>query len=1039
MNLKKYKKIILLICILVDILVPTFVIANDNSNINIEPNISYNTHIQNNGWENDFNKKNGQISGTSGQGLRLEAIKIKIDNMPNVDIRYQVHAQNIGWQEWKENGEIAGTSGQGLRLEAIKIKLINAPNYTVEYRVHVQNIGWQSWKQDGVVAGTSGQGLRLEAIQIRIVPKENKGTIKVETNLGNQSYFDKINVSGWKITNVENASLKIFVDNNDITDQLNIQYNKRNDLNGIISYGDDIINAKPGFKFILDATKFSVGTHKLEIKLLTNDNKIIGTSYINEFKTDKDIHILYKSHVQGIGWQDYLMDGGLSGTTGKFLRIEAINLKTYNLPQNVKLKYQAHVQGIGWQDWKDEGNFMGTIGQSKRIEAFRLKLDNQQDYTVEYRAHVQGIGWQNWKQDGAVSGTIGKFLRIEAIQIRIIKKVNKASVVIETNTQDKKFYEDIAIKGWKMTNVPNAKLKIFIDDDDITSNINLTYQIRNDLVEKIDYCSDIENEKPGFTFSINKDDIESGNHKLEVKLFSEDETTILSSISKNILVDKDIHILYQSHVQGIGWQDYSMDGGLSGTTGNGFRIEAMNIKAYNLPEGVNLKYQAHVEGIGWQPWKSNGEMIGTIGAFKRIEAIKIELENAEKYSIIYRAHVQDYGWQDWSNDGEMAGTAGVGKRIEAIQIKIVDKITEQRTKVYLDEIPNNLTNKVHRISGYIMTNVENVQLQLLIDNKKINTVLPRIWDQKVFNTVKGYGGEKLNPIPRFYIDIDFSKYSLGTHTATVQAILDEKVIKTQSRTFNTIKQIEYSIGTYGYSGLAINGNSNGSALRYYKYGSGPNVFFATFAVHGFEDSWYRDGQYLNGIADAFYNTLISRQDFEIADKWTIYILPEVNPDGARVGTTNNGPGRTTLYSKVGKGIDINRSWQTGNFYKRYTDKRNYNGTAGFQAYEAEALRDFLLSHKSSVGQNILVDLHGWENQLIGNEQVANYYKQYYNSCSTRNYGSYGTQYLISWARQNLGAKSTLVELPKANSENHANNMHLPENYIDATFKILKEL
>ncbi len=1035
MNFKKYKKTILLVYILMFMLIPIFSIANNNT----KPIVSYSTHIQNNGWENNFSKSNGEVSGTSGQGLRLEAIKIKIDNMPSIDLRYQVHIQNIGWQQWKENGDIAGTSGQGLRLEAIKIKLVNSPDYTVEYRVHVQNIGWQNWKQDGAIAGTSGQGLRLEAIQIRIVKKENKGEIKLESNFKEQSYFDKINVSGWKITNVENAKLKVFVDDNDITNQLNVQYTKRDDLKEMISYGDDIINDKPGFNFTLDATKFKTGIHKLEIRLLTNDEVSTISTVTKEFRTDKDIHILYQSHVQEIGWQDFKTDGNISGTTGKFLRIEAINLKTYNLPQNVKLKYQAHVQGIGWQNWNYEGNFMGTIGQSKRIEAFRLKLENQQDYTVEYRAHIQGIGWQNWKQDGAVAGTIGKFLRIEAIQIRIVEKTNKASVVIETDTQNQTFYEDIAIKGWKMTNVENAKLKVFLDGNDITNNVDLNYQTRDDLIENIDYCSNIENEKPGFTFVIKNNKISTGNHKLEVKLLLEDETKVLASNSKNILIDKDIHISYQSHVQGIGWQDYFVDGSTSGTIGRGFRIEAMNIKAYNLPDGVTLKYQAHVEGIGWQPWKNNGQMIGTTGEFKRIEAIKLELENTNKYSIIYRTHVQDYGWQDWANDGEMTGTAGVGKRIEAIEIKIVDKLTENKTKVHLDEIPTNLTNKTHRISGYIMTNVPNVQLELLIDGKKINTILPRIWDQEVFNVVKGYGGEKLNPIPRFYIDIDFSKYSLGTHTATVQAILNGNIIQTQSRTFNTIRQIQYFAGTYGYSGLAINGDQNGNILRYYKYGDGPNVFFATFCVHGFEDSWYRDGQYLTGIADAFYNTLISRQDFEIADKWTIYILPEVNPDGARVGTTNNGPGRTTLYSKIKRGIDINRSWQTDSYYKRYTDARNYNGTSGFQAYEAEALRDFLLSHKSLVGQNVLVDLHGWENQLIGNEQVASYYKQYYSSCSTRNYGTYGTQYLISWARQNLGAKTALVELPKANSEQHANNMHLPENYIDATFKMLRGL
>ena len=244
-------------------------------------------------------------------------------------------------------------------------------------------------------------------------------------------------------------------------------------------------------------------------------------------------------------------------------------------------------------------------------------------------------------------------------------------------------------------------------------------------------------------------------------------------------------------------------------------------------------------------------------------------------------------------------------------------------------------------------------------------------------------------------------------------------------------------GQYGKSGALVNGIAGGSNLEYLRFGNGPNVFFATFCVHGFEDNWDRDGQVLVNIANEFYNKLINDNDKELAKKWTIYVIREVNPDGLKLGYTKNGPGRTTLYSTVGKGIDINRSWQTGNYFKRYTDNRNYNGTEGFQAYEAAALRDFLLAHRSKNGKTILIDLHGWEDQLIGDPEISEYYKQQYTSCSTRNYGNYGTQYLISWARQNLGARSVLVELPSANNFEQVNNMGLSYKYIVSTLNMLK--
>ena len=87
----------------------------------------------------------------------------------------------------------------------------------------------------------------------------------------------------------------------------------------------------------------------------------------------------------------------------------------------------------------------------------------------------------------------------------------------------------------------------------------------------------------------------------------------------------------------------------------------------------------------------------------------------------------------------------------------------------------------------------------------------------------------------------------------------------------------------------------------------------------------------------------------------------------------------------------------------------------------------------------MVDLHGWENQLIGNEQICNYYKEQYSSCSTRAYGKYGTQYLIGWARQNLGARTALVELPKMSNRQEAENNRLSDKYINATIKMLKNI
>ena len=274
-------------------------------------------------------------------------------------------------------------------------------------------------------------------------------------------------------------------------------------------------------------------------------------------------------------------------------------------------------------------------------------------------------------------------------------------------------------------------------------------------------------------------------------------------------------------------------------------------------------------------------------------------------------------------------------------------------------------------------------------------------------------------------------------------------LNAQKFKFSRIGQVSYYEGTYGNTGLKI-ANRGGSELKYYKYGSGENVFFATFAIHGYEDSWEKDGTELVTIANNFYKDLIARDDSEISEKWTIYIFPGVNLDGLSDGWTNNGPGRTTLYSKApnNKGIDLNRCWQVGNSYTRYTDNRNYNGTAGFQAYEAESLRDFLLEHKSKNGQTILVDLHGWTQQLIGDPGICSLFQVQFPENNADSIGRYGTGYLINWARVYLGssaknARSALIELPNYNntvtSHQSVVNNNFYGRYLTSTINVLYEI
>ena len=148
-----------------------------------------------------------------------------------------------------------------------------------------------------------------------------------------------------------------------------------------------------------------------------------------------------------------------------------------------------------------------------------------------------------------------------------------------------------------------------------------------------------------------------------------------------VLDPKNPSVAYQAHVQDIGWQPSVLSNennvATAGTTGQGNRLEALQIFLADGDGNSVLEYRAHVQDVGWQNWvdSSTDGFAGTTGQNKRIEAVEIKLkdEYADKYDIVYRAHMQDHGWLGWVKNGQTAGITGQSLRMEAIEIKLVKK------------------------------------------------------------------------------------------------------------------------------------------------------------------------------------------------------------------------------------------------------------------------------------------------------------------------------------------------------------------------------
>ena len=129
------------------------------------PDISYKVHIAQKGWQEC--KENGEVAGTKGESLGIEAFVAEAD----IPIWYKGHMQDEGdipkEKEWLTNGEMLGSTGKAKRLEEITLR---CDSHKLKVSAHVEGIGDVFYKEGNlIVIGTRGRALRLEALTIQFV------------------------------------------------------------------------------------------------------------------------------------------------------------------------------------------------------------------------------------------------------------------------------------------------------------------------------------------------------------------------------------------------------------------------------------------------------------------------------------------------------------------------------------------------------------------------------------------------------------------------------------------------------------------------------------------------------------------------------------------------------------------------------------------------------------------------------------------------------------------------------------------------------
>ena len=239
-------------------------------------------------------------------------------------------------------------------------------------------------------------------------------------------------------------------------------------------------------------------------------------------------------------------------------------------------------------------------------------------------------------------------------------------------------------------------------------------------------------------------------------------------------------------------------------------------------------------------------------------------------------------------------------------------------------------------------------------------------------TAQSYTDKKLSDNTTYYYQIR-SCFSIG----------DKEYHSNYAKiSVKTDQKINYTVEKYGTS-------YQGRDLTAYIFNpSASKTVFADFAVHGFEDSYDRDGQVLVDCANKlveYYNSHLSE-----LNGYRLVLVPCANPDGTYAGKNNQRACSTAFGRCTADHIDINRDFISG----------------GFKAKESRALRDLIKKYKPTYYLNF----HGWEDSTLGDSTIGKIFRSEL-SLTTNKDGRYGADlgYIIGWVKNNVGSKACLVE------------------------------
>lgn len=396
----------------------------------------------------------------------------------------------------------------------------------------------------------------------------------------------------------------------------------------------------------------------------------------------------------------------------------------------------------------------------------------------------------------------------------------------------------------------------------------------------------------------------------------------------------------------------------------------IQITVYNAPTSVSLNYTSATIGIGEKSLDLDSSVHGGYSSRRTFSSSNTKIATVNGSGVV---------------TGVSAGTVTITCQSHNGK-KAYCKVTVKKAPTSI-AVTNSNKKVQYGTSQYkIKTKLSSGSASRKFTYKSSNTAVAKVSSDGVVTGVKT--GKA---------DITVTTYNGIATTVSISVVNENNCLYLNQ--VATQVSYDYSNVTKYVFGKTYQGRNLEAYIITPTNGKYKKTYVMNFAIHGFEDSYSRDGKVLveegNKLVKYYAENPGNLGNFRLV------IIPCLNPDGTIAGTNNQRACSTAFGRCTANHVDMNRDFMSGQF----------------KATETKAMVNLLKKYRPDV----YTDFHGWLDGTYGTADLGTIFGNTLR-LSERHNGRYGATlgYIEGYVHSTYNCPSALIEYTSPSKVNHYN-------------------